>query len=181
MSTPATTYALDQISQYEWTVDNAKRNAFNNGAMNINNGRDVILMVEGYALNYGINENLAGIQGVTNDVYRLCGAMLQTANQVLTGGTGGGIVPPSGGGGSLIYFPINIVVSSGDISGTYTITNPDWKGLTQLSPSCLLDDTPQTLNTQYTYNIVSGTFDFSLITFQPQVGTMFSTFGFKNA
>lgn len=181
MATPSTTYALDQISQYLWTVQNAQSNAFNNGASQLNNGRDIVLMVEGAALNYGINQNLAGIQGVTNDVYRLCGSMLQPANQVLTGGTGGGVVPPSGGGGSLIYFPINITVASGGISGTYTITNVNWKGLTQLSPSCLLDDTPQTLNTQYTYNILTGTFDFSLITFQPQVGTMFSTFGFKQA
>lgn len=180
MPTPAsTTTILADISQSLWSCTLLQQNALNNGALSMNRGRDIVLMVENYGLAYGIANNLAGLNGVNNYVYQLIGGNLAQSQELLSSGSGGIVPTPSGGNTSTFYYPINIVVAAGDISGTYTITNPNWANLVQISPSCILDDTPQTLATNYTYNIVSGTFDFSLSLFQPQVGTTFSTFGFK--
>lgn len=178
MATASTTYALDQISQYLWTAANAQSNAFNNGANSMNNGRDIVLMVEGAALNYGIEQNLDGLQGVTNDVYRLCGAKLQQANEILSTGSGGIVPTPSGGDTSLQYFPINVSLISGQISGN-TITDITWKGLTQLSPTMTLNDSQFTYTVDYSYNIINGSFTF--FSYLPQPSDNVGTFGFKTA
>ncbi len=92
MSTPNTTTALADISQYLWTAQILQDNAFNNGVLNLNRGRDVVLYVQNEILKYGIENNLSGLQGVSNNVYRLCGAKLQEAKEILATGSSGGIV-----------------------------------------------------------------------------------------
>lgn len=180
MATPSTTNSLANIAQYEWSCNLLQANAFNSGAMNINQGRDVVLMVENAALTYGLAQNLSNNTAIGVYVYQLVGQMLQPSYQVLTGGSGGGVVPPpSGGGGSISYYPINVILDSGTITSQYVITNVDWKGLTQLSPTLTLNDTQYTLNVNYTYSVVNGSFDFSLSGYQPQVGDSCATFGFK--
>jgi len=92
MATPSTVTEIANISQYLWSAKLAKDAAFGNGNSNINGGRDLVLFVENAALEYGIAQSLDGVQGVANDVYRLCGAKLQEANEILQNGSSGGIV-----------------------------------------------------------------------------------------
>ena len=179
MATPSTTNALADIATYMWSTNLLQANAFNGGSMGINEGRDIVLLVENAALSYGLEQGLQNILGESNYVYQLVGQMLQPAYQVLTGGSGGGVVPPpSGGGGNLIYFPVLTSLISGQITPN-TITDVSWKGLTQLSPTMTLNDTQFTLNVDYTYNVVNGSFIFG--SYNPQVGDTVATFGFKNA
>jgi hypothetical protein len=92
MATPSTVTEIANISQYLWSAKLAKDAAFGNGNSNINSGRDLVLFVENAALEYGIAQSLDGVQGVANDVYRLCGAELQKANEILNSGSSGGII-----------------------------------------------------------------------------------------
>lgn len=113
MPTGSTVSSLAKISQYLWTAQLAQDNAFKGGSKD--SGRDLVLMVENYALQYGINNSLAGLEGVTLNEYRLCGAKLQEANQILTGSSGGGvIVNPSTGVSTLVpYYSDYVVGDSG--------------------------------------------------------------------
>ena len=123
MPTASTTTSLAQISQYLWTVDIAKKNAFSNGS--INNGRDVIMYAERKALEYGNSQSLTGLQGVTNYVYSLIGAKLQQANEILVTGSGGIIVNPSTQTGSIVYYQDSFVVGDAGapiLAGTLTWT-----------------------------------------------------------
>jgi hypothetical protein len=67
----STTTQLANISMYMWTADLAKQSLFNNGNLSMNAGRNVVLMVENAALSYGIDNNLYGLDGVNNFVYKL--------------------------------------------------------------------------------------------------------------
>jgi hypothetical protein len=104
MATPSTVTEIANISQYLWSAKLAKDAAFGNGNSNINSGRDLVLFVENAALEYGIAQSLDGIQGVANDVYRLCGAKLQEANEILQSGSSGGIVVNRSTGVSALVF-----------------------------------------------------------------------------
>ena len=104
MATPSTVTEIANISQYLWSAKLAKDAAFGNGNSNINSGRDLVLFVENAALEYGIAQSLDGIQGVANDVYRLCGAKLQEANEILQSGSSGGIVVNRSTGVSTLVF-----------------------------------------------------------------------------
>jgi len=92
MATPSTVTEIANISQYLWSAKLAKDAAFGNGNSNINSGRDLVLFVENAALEWGIEQSLDDVQGIANDVYRLCGAKLQEANEILQNGSSGGIV-----------------------------------------------------------------------------------------
>lgn len=178
MAAPSTVTALADISQSLWTVQLAQSNAFNGGAMGMNQGRDLVLYVQNYALANGIENDRAGVRGVSSNVYRLCGSKLGEAQELLSSGSGGIVPSPSGGNTSTLYYPINVTLTSGDISGM-TIVNTDWKNLVQLSPNMILNDVPFTLNVNYSYGILNGVFDFTLSSYTPQVGDTVSTFGFK--
>lgn len=89
------TISLGHISQYLWSDQLLKDNAFRNGS--INNNRDIFLYIQNKALIYGNNQSLSGIQGVKNAQYHLCGAKLQLASQILNNGTTGGSVNPTTG------------------------------------------------------------------------------------
>lgn len=120
--------------------------------------------------------NAENIIGVGNYVYSLLGAKLQLANQILSGGSGGIVPSPTPGGGTIFYYPINVTLTSGLIT-SQTITNSDWRALTQLSPTMTVNDTQFTLNTDYTYSVLNGSFTF--ISYNPQVNDVIATFGFK--
>jgi len=157
--TPSTTYNLDQISQYLWSVANLKSNAFNNGTSNLNSGRDIVLMVEGYALYYGINQNLSGLQGVTNDVYRLCGSMLQQANEINATGSGG-IVPTPSATGYYQPYAIDHTVTLAESNQT-SISNSEWVNLIGLVELFINQQVFQ-LNVGFTYIPGSGALNFDL-------------------
>lgn len=178
MPTAATTTALAQISEYLWVVQIGKDNAFNSGS--INNGRDTVLYMERKALQYGIDQSLSGLTGVNNYVYSLIGAKLQLANQVLANGSGGVVPTPSGGGGAYNPYPIYITLVSGNISGTTikALTQPDWYGLSGFAYA-FINNNQFALDTNFTYNILTGIFDFALTPYTPQVGDIFTVQAFK--
>lgn len=163
MATPSTITALADISQYLWTYDIARSNSFYNGTNNMNEGRDIVLLVENAALEWGIENDLDGLQGVANDVYRLCGAKLQEAQEILSTGTGGIVVPPSSGGGVLTPYPINIEVQPSQAGGSTlsALVPTDWVGLIGVV-ECTIDQNILQLNSQFSYNEITGVFDFSL-------------------
>lgn len=124
MATPSITNSLAKVSQYLWSVDIATKRAFCGGT--INNGKDIIMYLERKALEYGIDNSLSNIQGVSQYVYSLIGGKLQLANQAYSSGSGGIIVNPSTGTSTLSSLYIQFVV--GDIgallvagSTTFTI------------------------------------------------------------
>lgn len=115
MSTPITVESLANISQYLWSNILAKNAAFGNGNSNINSGRDLVLFIENAALSWGVAQSLDGVQGVANDVYRLCGAELQRANEVLQSGSSGGIiVNPSTGVSTFVPYYNDFVIGDLD-------------------------------------------------------------------
>lgn len=114
MATPTTVESLANISTYLWVDKLNKNAAFGNGNSNINSGRDLVLFIENAALSWGVEQSLDGVQGVANDVYRLCGAELQRANEVLQSGSSGGIiVNPSTGVVYITYY--EAVFTVGDV------------------------------------------------------------------
>lgn len=115
MATPTTVESLAEISTYLWATKLAKNAAFGNGNSNINNGRDLVLFIENAALSWGVEQSLDGVQGVANDVYRLCGAELQKANEILESGSSGGIiVNPSTGVSTLVDYYDDYVIGDVD-------------------------------------------------------------------
>lgn len=116
MATNATIQDLSKISQYLWSTQIAKDNAFAGGS--INNGRDLALYIQRKALDYGLAQSLDGITGVATMVYTLCGSKLQLANQVLANGSGGVVNPTTGAGTTLTAYRSQFVVGgTGDLFG----------------------------------------------------------------
>lgn len=115
MATASTVNQLANISMYLWTSKLSSSAAFGNGNSNINSGRDLVLFIENAALEWGVVQSLDGVQGVANDVYRLCGAELQRANEVLQSGSSGGIiVNPSTGVSTFVDYYQDFVVGDPD-------------------------------------------------------------------
>lgn len=115
MATASTVNELANISQYLWSAKLANDASFGNGNSNINSGRDLVLFIENSALEWGVAQSLDGVQGVANDVYRLCGAELQKANEVLQSGSSGGIiVNPSTGVSTFVPYYQDFVVGDVD-------------------------------------------------------------------
>jgi hypothetical protein len=115
MATPSTVESLAEISTYLWSTKLAKNAAFGNGNSNINSGRDLVLFVENAALSWGVEQSLDGVQGVANNIYTLCGAELQKANEILQSGSSGGIiVNPSTGVSTLIFYEDDFTIGNVD-------------------------------------------------------------------
>jgi hypothetical protein len=115
MATPTTVESLAKISQYLWSTKLAKNAAFGNGNSNINSNRDLVLFVENAALSWGVEQSLDGVQGVANNVYTLCGAELQKANEILQSGSSGGIiVNPSTGVSTLVFYEDDFTIGNVD-------------------------------------------------------------------
>ena len=179
MPSASTTNQLADIATYMWSVNLLQRAAFNGGSIGINEGRDIVLLVENAALSYGIEQSLDGVEGVALDVYRLVGQMLQPANEVLSSGSGGVVPSPTPpGSGNLIPYIINIIVSSGQAGSNTLQSGTDWVGLVDLNPTITINNSQFQLNSDYTYNSVTGVFDFSLCSYIFQTGDKFSTSGF---
>ena len=117
MPSNSTVNDLATISEYLWSVQIAKDNAFSGNS--INNGRNIVLYAERKALEYGIDQSLSGLDTVANYVYSLIGAKLPLANQVLVSGSGGIIPSPSGGGSTSLtaYRSQFVVGDTGDLFG----------------------------------------------------------------
>ena len=121
MLDPNTVVSLAEISQYLWNDAIPKQNQFFNGTIDPRKAQQ--LYIERAALQYGIEQGLSGLPGVSNYVYALCGAQLQIANQILgTGSSGGNVIPGGGGNFSVYEYTANAV------EGSYTVYFPEAVG-----------------------------------------------------
>lgn len=180
MATPSVTEQLANISQYLWTDRIAKNNAFFNGNNNLNDGRDVVLLVQNAALSYGIANNLSGVQGVANNVYTLCGAELAQAQEVYSNGSSGVVPSPSGSGSYQPAFIDYTVTGLNNPNTTVTeLQNDDWIGLMGLTEFTMNNQVFQ-LNVNFLFNSVSGTINFDLSPnniYYPQNGDVITATG----
>jgi len=76
--------------------------------------------MERKALQYGIDQDLAGLPGTSNYLYALCGSKLQLAIEILGTGGGGGNVIPGGGGNFSVY-----EYTTNGVQGTFTVYFPE--------------------------------------------------------
>lgn len=177
MPTASVTTSLAQITQYLYTVQINKDNAFGNSS--INTGRDVILYAERKALQYAIDQSL--VTTSNNYVYALIGAKLQLANEVYSSGSAGIAVTASGGVTGYVPYPINITVQQSQTGSTTlsALTPSDWVGLV-LFTECTIDQSVLQLNANFTYNVLTGQFDFALNSnYYPQAAAKFSCNAYK--
>lgn len=115
--TPAQVVAIAEISQYLWDCSIPKQNVFYNGSIDPRKAQQ--LYMERIALQYGIEQNLGNIDGVSNYVLALCGAKLQLAKEIYeTGSAGGSVIP--GGGGSQSVREYSAYASPGSTTITFT-------------------------------------------------------------
>jgi hypothetical protein len=113
MPTPTTTISLAKICEYLYTANGLQQSLFFNGQ--IDPRRNLQLYMERKAIEYGNQESLDGLQGVSNYVYTLLGTELQKANQILEAGSGGGIiVNPSTGVSTLIFYEDDFTIGNVD-------------------------------------------------------------------
>lgn len=96
MPTPAQVLSIAKISEYLWNDAIPKEKGFFNGT--IDPRKAVQLYMEWKALNFGIDQNISTVPGVSNYVFALCGAKLAVAQEILATGSSGGTVIPGGGG-----------------------------------------------------------------------------------
>lgn len=101
MYTPQQVVSLAEISQYLWNDTIPKEKMFFNGTIDPRKAQQLYLGRK--ALQYGINQSLTNIDGLSSYVYALCGAKLLLAQQILGNGSGGGSVIPGGGGNFSVF------------------------------------------------------------------------------
>ena len=117
MPTPAQVLSIAKISEFLWNDAIPKEKGFFNGT--IDPRKAIQLYMEWKALNYGLDQNLAGLSGVSNYVYALCGAKVATAQEIFANGSSGGSVVPGGGGQGVREY------SKFAVEGTASITFSD--------------------------------------------------------
>lgn len=159
LPTASTVTVLADIAQSLWSVQLLKDAAFNGGSMSMNNGRDLVLYVENYALENGITNNREGIRGVSNNVYRLVGSKLGEAQELYATGSGGYVPSPSGQGYTVDVF-INHTVTA-DEAGEMFIQNDDWIGIQGLTTLSIVQSVFQE-EVSFLFNSASGTINFDL-------------------
>lgn len=110
----------------------------------------------------------------SNYLWAICGGYAFQA-QDLYGGSGGIVVPPSSGGGSLTPYPINIEVQPSQAGGSTlsALIPTDWVGLIGVV-ECTIDQNILQLNSQFSYNEITGVFDFSLYGLTVTAGMKFT-------
>ena len=96
MPTPAQVLSIAKISEYLWNDAIPKEKGFFNGT--IDPRKAIQLYMEWKALNYGLDQNISTVPGVSNYVIALCGAKVAIAQEILANGSSGGSVVPGGGG-----------------------------------------------------------------------------------
>ena len=127
MPTPAEVLSIAKISEYLWNDAIPKEKGFFNGT--IDPRKAIQLYMEWKALNYGIDQNISTVPGVSNYVFALCGAKVAIAQEILANGSSGGTVVPGGGGfGVREYFSFTA-------TGATSIAFPDAVNATLLYAS----------------------------------------------
>ena len=113
---PNTVISLAEISQYLWNAAIPKQNQFFNGTIDPRKPQQLYLAKK--ALQYGVQQNLSGIPGLTNYVYALCGAQIGVAQQILgTNASGGDVIPGSNASRFSVF-----EYSNNATEGTFTIS-----------------------------------------------------------
>ena len=121
MLDPQTVVSLAKISQYLWNEAIPREDLFFNGTIDPRKAQQ--LYFARTALQYGIDQELSGIPGLSNYVYALCGSKLQLAKEILgTGTSGGGVIPGGGGNFSVNEYSTNATLD------TDTVYFPDAVG-----------------------------------------------------
>lgn len=173
--TSVVTNSLAKICQYLVANNNAIREGMFNGS--INEKYSTILYMERKALEYGIQQNLSGVQGASNYVYSLLGGEINKANNILTNGGGGiNVSAVANSSGALQPYNINITITAGQ-SGVSTISNPSWFGLTYIS-DVIINGSSYQNGVGFTFNQSAGAFDFSLSGYILQENDKFSALAF---
>jgi hypothetical protein len=85
-----TVISLAEISQYLWNTEIPKQNQFFNGTIEPSKAQQLYLARK--ALQYGVDQNLSGLPGLTNYVFALCGSQVAIAEEILGIGSNGGVV-----------------------------------------------------------------------------------------
>ena len=113
-----TVISLAEISQYLWNAAIPKQNQFFGGTIDPRKPQQLYLARK--ALQYGLEQNLSGLAGLTNYVYGLCGAQVAVAQQILGINASGGNVIPNSDANRFSVFEY----SSNALDGTFTILFP---------------------------------------------------------
>lgn len=173
--TSVVTNSLAKICQYLIANNNAIKEGMFNGATSTRT--PTILYMERKALEYGIQQNLSGLQGVVNYVYSLLGGEINRANNILTNGGGGiNVSAVANSSGALQPYNINVTISALQ-AGVSTLTNSAWIGLAYVN-EVVINRVPYQSGTDFTFNQSTGTFDFSLSGYVLQEGDDVSSLGF---
>jgi hypothetical protein len=111
-----------------------------------------------------------------NYLYSLCGGYAFEAENKM--GAGGIVVNPSTGGtnSGLTPFPINVTISSGE-AGVSILQSSAWIGLQDVN-SVVINQSILQKDVQFTFNSVTGVFNFSLYGYILQTNDQVSSFGF---
>lgn len=128
---------------------------------------------------YTDNPNDSTLTATSNFLFSICGGYAFEAERILNLG-GGGIVATTAGNPGITPYPIYITLASGNISGTTikALIQSDWYGLSGFAFS-FINNNQFALNTNFTYNTLTGIFDFALTPYTPQVGDIFTVQAFK--
>ena len=111
MLDPQTVVSLAEISQYLWNETIPREDLFFNGTIDPRKAQQ--LYFARTALQYGIDQQLDGIPGLSNYVYALCGSKIQLAKEILgTGTSGGGVIPGGGGSFSVNEYSTNATLDT---------------------------------------------------------------------
>jgi hypothetical protein len=117
----------------------------------------------------------ADLTAMSNQLFAMCGGYAFEAQRVLNLG-GGGIVATTPAGSGLTPFPISHVVTVGE-SGSMTISSTAWVGLEDIN-QVVINQSVFQVGYQFTFNPLSGVFDFSLTGYTLQTGDIITSFGF---
>jgi len=173
--TSVVTNSLAKICQYLVANNNATRAGMFNGA--INEKMPTILYMERKALEFGIQQNLTGLQGAANYLYSLLGGELNKANNILTNGGGGiNVSAVANSSGALQPYNINVVITAGQ-AGVSTLSNAAWVGLSYIN-TVVINGANYQNGIGFTFNQTTGTFDFSLSGYVLQEDDDLSALGF---
>jgi hypothetical protein len=124
---------------------------------------------------YNDSPSDASMTKIANYLYAICGGYGFAAQAILGTGGGGIIVNPSTSS-SYTPVPISVTISAGQ-SGVKTIQSNSWIGL-QYVNYVVINQNYFQIGSQFTFNSVTGTFDFSLYNYTLQTNDVMTSFGY---
>ena len=178
MATNTQVNGYAKICQYLYQVDTLKKSAFNGGGLDNVHAKALYLVRK--AFDWGLDQSISTVSEINPSLYSLCGAKLQKAISIYSGGSGGVVPSPSGTGA---YQPAYIDYTvSGMASPNTTITSltySDWEGLQGLTELSVNQQVFQ-LNVGFTFNSAQGEIEFDLSpgnVYYPQNGDVITANG----